>query len=347
MFGWNPIGLPRQMTGEENQVSINRIAVIGTGTMGHGIAQLFALTGLQVVITDRDARVLGQAIQRIETNLKTCLSESPDENDQVANALARITAGPSAGVAAAQSDFVVEAVVEDLEVKHQVLRQIEENCPAHCIVTSTTSSYCARDLAAALSRPERFLVTHYWNPPYLIPVVEVVPGDLTSPQVLESTIQLLKAAGKVPALVKKDVPGFVGNRLQHAMRREAVAIIAEGIASPEDVDLITRLSFGLRLPLIGPLKTADLGGLDLTLAIQSYLLPELDRSTEPQQLVRDKVGRGELGAKAGKGFYNWPPGRSAQVIRQRDEALMEMLRWLDTSGFLEVSSDQWGDTGGE
>lgn len=315
--------------------------------MGHGIAQLFALAGLRVVMTDRDTRVLGHAIQRIETNLRTCLGDSPDENDQVANALARITVVPSARDAASQSDFVVEAVVEDLDVKHDVLRQIEENCPAHSIVTSTTSSYCTRDMAAALDRPERFLVTHYWNPPYLIPVVEVVPGDLTSQKALDSTIQLLKAVGKCPALVKKDVPGFVGNRLQHAMRREAVAIIAEGIASPEDVDLITRLSFGLRLPLLGPLQTADLGGLDLTLAIQRYLLPQLDRSTEPQQLVRDKVRCGELGAKAGKGFYDWPPGRSAQVIRQRDEALMEMLRWLDTRGFLKAPSDQWGDTGGE
>ncbi len=124
------------------------------------------------------------------------------------------------------------------------------------------------------------------------------------------------------------------------MRREAIAIVAQGIASPEDVDLITRLSFGLRLPVVGPLETVDLGGLDLTLAIQTYLLPELDRSTEPLQLIRDKVTRGELGAKAGKGFYDWSPGRAARVIRQRDETLLEMVKWLRARGFLPTPSDQ-------
>ncbi|MFQ5814182.1 MAG: 3-hydroxyacyl-CoA dehydrogenase NAD-binding domain-containing protein, partial [Anaerolineae bacterium] len=237
---------------------------------------------------------------------------------------------------ASQADFIVEAVFENLDVKREVLRQLEEHCPAHAVITSTTSSFCVRDMAVALSHPERFLVTHFWNPPYVIPVVEVMPGDHTSAEAVETTITLLEAVGKYPALVKKDVPGFVGNRLQHALRREAIAIVAEGIASPEDVDLIARLSFGLRLPVVGPLETVDLGGLDLTQAIQTYLLPDLDRSTEPTQLIRDKVKRGELGAKAGKGFYDWPPGRAARVIRQRDEALLEMVRRLRARGFLQT-----------
>jgi 3-hydroxybutyryl-CoA dehydrogenase len=141
-------------------------------------------------------------------------------------------------------------------------------------------------------------------------------------------------------LVRKDVPGFIGNRLQHALRREAIAIVASGIASAEDVDLIARWSFGLRLPFIGPLQTADLGGLDLTLAIQDYLLPELDRSTEAQQLIRDKVARGELGTKAGRGFYDWPPGQGAEVVRQRDEALLDLLRWLENHPFLEMPTGE-------
>ena len=120
----------------------------------------------------------------------------------------------------------------------------------------------------------------------------------------------------------------MGNRLQHALRREAISIVAQGIATAEDVDLVARLSFGLRLPVLGLLETIDLGGLDLTLAVQSYLLPELDRSTEPLPLLRDKVARGELGAKAGKGFYHWPPGRAKEVVQRRDQALMEMLQWL-------------------
>ncbi len=325
-------------------MKINNVAVIGAGTMGHGIAQVFALAGLQVVLSDSDAEVLGKAIPRIQANLETCLDPSSASNgDRAGSVTARITLSPNLADAVSQADFVVEAVFENLDVKREVLRQLEEHCLARAasqgmssipVIASTTSSFCVRDMAVALSRPERFLVTHFWNPPYVIPVVEVMPGEHTAAEAVETTMTLLEAAGKYPALVKKDVPGFVGNRLQHALRREAIAIVAEGIASPEDVDLIARLSFGLRLPIVGPLETVDLGGLDLTQAIQTYLLPDLDRSTEPTQLIRDKVKRGELGAKAGKGFYDWPPGRAAEVIRKRDEALLEMVRWLKARGFL-------------
>jgi 3-hydroxybutyryl-CoA dehydrogenase len=161
-----------------------------------------------------------------------------------------------------------------------------------------------------------------------MPIVEVVPGAETSQDVLRVTVDLLERAGKRPVVVKRDVAGFIGNRLQHALRREAIAIVAQGIASPVDVDLVARYSFGLRLPVVGPLETVDLGGLDLTVAIQDYLLPELDRSTEPLPLVREKAGRGELGAKTGRGFFEWPAGRVDERIEQRDRALMEILRWL-------------------
>jgi len=347
-------------------VKINNVAVIGAGTMGHGIAQVFALAGLQVTLTDSNTEVLGKAIPRIQANLETCLEPGSVNEDTAASShgvaaasshgvaaasshdvaaassrdvaaaatAARITLASSLADAVSQADFIVEAVFENLDVKREVLRQLEEHCPAHAVITSTTSSFCVRDMAIALSHPERFLVTHFWNPPYVIPVVEVMPGDRTSAEAVETTMTLLEAAGKYPALVKKDIPGFVGNRLQHALRREAIAIVAEGIASPEDVDLIARLSFGLRLPVVGPLETVDLGGLDLTQAIQTYLLPDLDRSTEPTQLIRDKISHGELGAKAGQGFFDWPPARAEEVIRRRDEALLEMVRWLKARGFL-------------
>jgi 3-hydroxybutyryl-CoA dehydrogenase len=318
----------------------SRIGVIGAGTMGHGIAQVFAEAGLQVTLTDSDAGVLGKAIQRIQTNLETCLAYSTGEKDHATTVTGRITATSDLAEAVSQADFVAEAVCEDLKVKHDVLRQLEVHCPDHAIIASTTSSYCVRDMAVALKRPERFLAIHFWNPPYVIPVVEVMPGERTLAEVVETTFALLEEAGKVPALVKVDTAGFVGNRLQHALRREAIAIVAQGIASPEDVDLITRLSFGLRLPVVGPLETVDLGGLDLTQAIQTYLLPELNRSTEPLPLIRDKVARGELGAKAGKGFYDWSPARTASVIQRRDGALLELVGWLRARGFLGTEPQQ-------
>jgi len=315
-------------------VTIKSLAVIGAGTMGHGIAQVFAQAGFQVTLTDSDASVLGNAIQRIQTNLQACQGFSPDDSDSASTITERITLTSDLDAAVSQADFVMEAVSENLDLKRKVLQRLEEHCPARVVITSTTSSYRVGDMAVALEHPERFLAIHFWNPPYVIPVVEVMPGDSTSAQAVKTTFTILEKAGKVPALVKKDTAGFIGNRLQHALRREAIAMVAEGIASPEDVDLVTRLSFGLRLPVVGPLETVDLGGLDLTLAIQTYLLPKLDRSTEPTQLVRDKVARGELGAKAGTGFFDWSPGRTARVVRQRDEALLEMVKWLTAHGLL-------------
>ena len=316
----------------------NSVAVIGAGTMGHGIAQVFATAGLQVALTDSDGETLGKAVRRIQANLETCIRCGLVDEDEAAAVPARIALVSNLADAASQADFVVEAVFEDLAVKHEVLRQLEKHCPTDTILASNTSSFRVCDMAVALDHPERFLVTHFWNPPHIVPAVELVPGDYTSAEAVETTAALLEAVGKHPVLVKKDVPGFVGNRLQHALRREAISIVAQGIASPEDVDLVARLSFGLRLPVLGPLETVDLGGLDLTLSIQTYLLPELERSAEPLQFIRDKVARGELGAKAGKGFYDWPPDRTASVIRHRDEALLEMVEWLTARGFLKASA---------
>jgi 3-hydroxyacyl-CoA dehydrogenase len=309
-------------------VRISKIAVIGAGTMGHGIAQLFALAGFHVSLTDNDVQVLGNAIPRIQANLETCCRQEFVGRDEAEGVPARITPVSSIADAVSRADYVFETVFEDLGVKHEVVRQVEAHCPRHAIIASNTSGFRVRDIAVALSRPEQFLNTHFWNPPYIIPLVEVVPGHHTADETVKAIVRLLKDADKHPVLVKKDVPGFVGNRLQHALRREALAIVAQGIASAEDVDLIVRLGFGLRLPMVGPLETVDLAGLDLTLAIQSYLLPELDCSTDPSSLIRDKVARGELGAKVGKGFYDWPPGQAERAIRQRDEALLEMVRWL-------------------
>ncbi len=312
----------------------NRIAVVGAGTMGCGIAALFAQGGFQVALMDTDPDVLKGAIPRIKAVTEACRDHGLVDAVEAVAVPERITPADALADAAYQADFVVEAVVEDLEIKREVLRQVEEHCPARAVIASTTSSFRVTDMALDLGQPDRFLVTHFWNSPYIIPVVEVMPGRSTSPGPVRTTIRLLEAVGKHPVLVSRDVAGFIGNRLQHALRREAIAMVADGIAAPEDVDLVARLSFGLRLPVVGLLETVDLGGLDLTLAIQSYLLPELDRSTEPRRLIRDKVARGELGAKTGQGFYHWPPGRAAEVRRQHDEALLEMVKWLRDRGLV-------------
>lgn len=315
------------------QMNIKHITVIGAGTMGHGIAQLFALSGFQVILNDVSMEILDRALLRVKDNLNTCVDHGIISADDAEKVPGQIKITTDFDLAVSKSDYIVEAIFEDLEAKSKLLQKISGICPIGCILTSTTSSYRVRDMAGALTQPERFLVTHFWNPPYLIPIVEVMPGELTSPEVVDSTYKLLEAVGKSPVMVNNDVPGFVGNRLQHALRREAISIVAQGIASPEDVDLIAKFSFGLRFPLVGPLETVDLGGLDLTQSIQSYLLPELECSKEPSKLINDKVERGELGAKSGKGFFDWPLGRFEKVIKERDEALIDLMKLLKKSGF--------------
>ncbi len=312
----------------------SHIAVIGAGTMGCGIAAVFAQSGFRVALTDTDPAALEDAMPRIRAATEVCREHGLVGGVEAEAVSERITPAHTLAGAANRAGFVVEAVVEDLDVKREVLRRLEVHCPPRTVIASTTSSFRVVDMAAGLGRPDQFLATHFWNPPYIIPVVEVMPGRCTSARSVERTTALLEAVGKHPVLVRGDVAGFIGNRLQHAMRREAIAMVADGIAAPEDVDLIARLSFGLRLPVVGLLETVDLGGLDLTQAIQNYLLPDLDRSTEPRPLIRDKVARGELGAKTGQGFYHWPPGRAADVRRQHDEALLEMVKWLRDRGLV-------------
>jgi 3-hydroxyacyl-CoA dehydrogenase len=329
-------------------VELTSIAVIGAGTMGHGIAQTFALAGYPVTLTDNNAELLQKAIPRIKENLRTYVAHGLAGEDKVEMVPSRITPIPDIPGTVAEADFIIEAVFEDIAIKHEVLALIEANCPPQAIIASNSSSFRVGDMAVVLKRPEQFLGTHFWNPPYLIPLVEVICGLNSSPETIRATCHLLKRVGKYPALVRKDVAGFVGNRLQHALRREAIALVADGVATPEDIDLIARLGFGLRLPIVGPLETVDLAGLDLTLAIQSYLLADLDRSTEPSPLVRDKVARGELGAKTGKGFFEWSSGRQTEVIQKRDGAIMELVRWLTDGGYIPTTGDDeehWQDLG--
>lgn len=304
------------------------IAIIGAGTMGHGIVQVFALAGWRVHLTDNNQSTLETAIARVEANLKTSVEYGFVAPDEAAQAPARITLTPTVETAVANADLIIEAVFEDLALKRELLPRVETAAPSHALITSNTSSFRVGSMADTLRRPDRFLVTHFWNPPHIVPLVEVVRGEMTADATVTAVMTILRSVGKQPALVKKDVSGFVGNRLQHALRREAIAIVDQGIASAEDVDLIARQSFGLRLPVVGPLETVDLAGLDLSLAIQTNLLPDLDRSTAPTQLLRDKVARGELGAKTGQGFFAWTPEKLQAAIRRRDAALMTMLKWL-------------------
>jgi 3-hydroxybutyryl-CoA dehydrogenase len=285
-----------------------RVGVVGAGLMGHGIAQVFALAGAEVSVSDPDPAALASLGERIGANL--------DSLGLDRGALDRVAAAPGLAEVASGADLVIEAAPEDLELKRRVFAQLEREAPAEAILATNTSVIAIGDVAAGAATPERIVGTHFWNPPYLINLVEVIEAEATAAATVARTIEILGDAGKTPVHVRRDVPGFVGNRLQHAMWREALALIDEGVCDAETVDLVAREGFGARLATIGPVENADLVGLDLTESVHAYLLPHLDRSTEPAAGLRERVERGELGAKSGRGYFEWPEGAAA-ATRER------------------------------
>jgi 3-hydroxybutyryl-CoA dehydrogenase len=285
-----------------------RIAVIGAGLMGHGIAQVFALAGHDVTIYDSVAATLDSAKARILTNLKDL------GDDQ--SAVERVTPRADLAEAVRDADYVVEAVLEDLPLKQKLFAAIEPHVRPDTILASNTSVIPITQIMGGLQRRERALGTHWWNPPYLVPLVEVIGTQWTTQAAIDRTVRLHAAAGKTPVHVKKDVPGFVGNRLQHALWRECVALVQNGICDAETVDTVIKASFGRRLAVLGPLENADLVGTDLTLAIHKTVLPDLDRTPGALPYLEGLVADGKLGMKAGEGFRTWTPDQQA-ALRSR------------------------------
>ena len=282
-----------------------RIAVIGAGLMGHGIAQVFALAGHDVRIHDSVMASLDTATSRILANLRDL---GDDES-----AVQRVHPMLQLAAAVREADYVVEAVLEDLPLKQKLFAEIEKHAPSHAILASNTSVIPITKIMEGLRDRSRALGTHWWNPPYLVPLVEVIGTEWTAPAAIEWTIALHKAAGKMPVHVKKDVPGFVGNRLQHALWREAISLVEHGICDAETVDTVIKASFGRRLAVLGPLENADLVGTDLTLAIHRTVLPDIESSPAPSPYLGSLVAEGKLGFKSGEGFRKWSGEQQAAL----------------------------------
>ncbi len=282
-----------------------KIAVIGAGLMGHGIAQVFALAGHEVTITDTLVQNLNSAKSRIAANLRDL---GDDET-----AAERVEPTLDLAAAVREADYVVEAVSEDLALKQKLFAEIERRVRPDTILASNTSVIPITAIMQGLQRRERALGTHWWNPPFLVPLVEVIETQWTSPQALAWAMELHRAAGKKPAHVKKDAPGFIGNRLQHALWREAISLVENGICDAETVDEVIKASFGRRLAVLGPLANADLVGTDLTLAIHQTVLPAIDSRPRPSPYLRKLVADGRLGFKSGEGFRKWSAEEQAAL----------------------------------
>lgn len=285
-----------------------RIAVIGAGLMGVGIAQVFAAAGCDVALHDSSEETLASAPAR--------LLEVFDLLGQDRAGLERVELGESVASTAAGAELAIEAVYERLDLKQEILAQLEQAAPANAILATNTSAFPIGDVGAQVSDSSRVVGTHFWNPPWGIRLVEVVQAEATAEAVVLRTIGLLEQVGMKPVHVRRDIPGFIGNRLQHALKREAIALVAAGVCDAEVVDDVVKHGFGPRLAVLGPLEQSDLVGLDLTLAIHETLMPVLDATREPHPYLREKVARGELGMKTGSGFRTWTQ-EEAEAVRER------------------------------
>lgn len=307
---------------------IKKVTVIGSGIMGHGIGQTFALGGYEVTLNDISNEILEKAIKNIKSNLNTFIEFGITTPEASQEALSRIKTNTDLYGSVKESDFVIEALPEVMDLKKRVFKELDAYCPPHAVIASNTSGLSLTEMASEIKRQDQAVIAHWWNPPHIIPVVEIVKGRYTSDQTVNLVYQLLMAIGKKPVRILKEVPGFLGNRLQFALYREALACLREGVASAEDIDLAVKGTFGFRLPTIGPLETSDFGGLDTFLNISEYLFKEIDRSTEPPDILRDKVKMGKLGVKAGEGFYPYPGEKAQEKIKERDRQFLQRLKCL-------------------
>lgn len=312
---------------------IQTIANIGSGTMGHATALQFAVAGYPVNLVDRTWELLDAGMSHIREDAEAFAQAGLlAPGDSVDDVLARIGTHVDYEPGVKDADFIIESIVEKLEVKRRVWREIEQYAPADAIFATNTSGLSPTAIQSALDHPERFVVAHFWNPAQLMPLVEVVPGRSTSEEVVDETFALMERIGKKPAKIRKESLGFVGNRLQLAVLREAFNIMDEGIADAETIDTVVKYSLGRRWNLVGPVASADLGGLDVFYNISAYLLKDMDNGTDPSPLLESKVENGELGAKTGKGFYEWSGERGKAIIRDRDRRLLRALSEDDDAG---------------
>jgi 3-hydroxybutyryl-CoA dehydrogenase len=302
------------------------IAVIGAGMMGPGIAQVFASAGYTVRIHNRSSEKLAGVNDRVRANLTQMAEYDLAVTEDIPGILDRIATTTDLAFACKDAIVVIETITESLPLKQELFAELDRICPPDTILCSNTSVISITQIGLNTKHRERVLGMHFYQPPFLVPLVEVVRTEYADTKHMDTIMELLHEVGKVPVRVQKDVPGFIANRMQHALWREAFALIDAGICDAETVDLAVSNSFGFRLPVLGPVANADLVGLDLTLAIHDYVLPFLDTSSQPSATVREHVKNGELGFKTGQGFLSWTEESKAAKREQLMTYLLEANR---------------------
>jgi 3-hydroxybutyryl-CoA dehydrogenase len=301
-------------------------AVIGTGMMGPGIALTLALGGVRATILSRTGEGAARGVEKVRSLARRLVEDELADQDQAGRAAALVAGSTAFDDVVREAGLMVESGPEDMAWKQELFARLGGLAPRDAVLASNTSGLSITAIAAACEGPERVLTTHFWNPPHLMPLVEIVMGEKTSPAAAGAVRDLLAACGKTPVIVKKDRPGQLGNRLQMALVREAANIVAEGIADAEDVDTVARNSFGLRMPAYGILEHQDIVGLDLGMSVLEYVARDLYNEPRAPEYYRNLVRRGDLGARTGRGFYDWSVKSADEVKARRDRFLARFLR---------------------
>lgn len=308
---------------------VKRAVVVGAGTMGHSIAQVFAQNGIETGLVDVREEPLERAMRLIRFNLETLADYGSVKREEIPAILGRVTPSTDLARAAEEADFAIEAVVELPEVKKAVFQQFERVCPDGAILASNTSSLDVFSIVGEIHRPERLLITHWFAPPHIIPLVEVVPGPQTSPEAMGIAVDLMHRLGKKTVVLKQFVPSFIVNRIQQMIFFGVLEIMKNGWASPEDIDLAVKASLGVRLPVVGAVQTLDFTGLDLV----DIMLKNALGQAPP--FIADPVAKGHLGVKSSKGLYDYGGRPEEEILRKRDMRYLAVLDQLEKSGAFE------------
>lgn len=316
--------LRRKRPREESKKMINNIAIIGSGVMGSSIAQSFAASGYSVTINDLNEELLQKSKNRISENLSLTVEEVGLDEEQKQSDLANIYYTTDLEEAVKEADFIIEAIPEVIEWKWELYEKLERIMNADAIVASNTSTFPISRLMEKASFPDRMIITHFFNPGHLVPLVEIVKHPQTKETVVDATLDLIRRIGKSPILLKKEIPGFIANRLQTALMREAFYLLKEDVASARDIDTAITAGPGFRWAFTGPIEIADFGGLDTWQRVFENVAPDLDQSVEAPEIIRELVEQGKLGTKSGEGIYQYDDMLVSQKLNERDRNFIKL-----------------------
>lgn len=309
-------------------IAIKKVLVVGAGTMGYSLALTFAKGGFDVFLVDRESQVLLSAGKLIDSALETLRQADLITEEETSQVISRIKTSTNLEAAAREADLVIESVTENAAIKKDVFRLLDMHCPKHTILTSNTSYLNIFDITET-GRPDKVLIAHWFTPPHIIPLVEIVTGDKASPETVKTVKEVLEKIGKKPIVMERYIPGFLVNRIQRAIQREAFYLLENNYASIEDIDTAVKASLGIRLPIVGVLQTMDFSGLDLIATSRKNTPIELAPYYGVPKIVEQKVKKGELGVKTSKGLYDYSGKSTEEILRERDLKYLKILRTLE------------------